>query len=349
MVVRSLSHHFFNETFEKKSNLKRSRNKACSKISLSAVKSNHRFQGYLIHSRENLFSHHYKKPKSNRMNEEIEAAAGSITGYTEKGIELLMEYGPKVLLAIIVLIIGLRFVGAVTKMVGKLMEKSEVDPTLRPFLLNMLSWFLKALVLISVAGMVGIETTSFVAILGAAGLAVGLALQGTLANFAGGVLLLIFKPFKVGDVVEAAGHLGIVEEIQIFVTKMTTFQNRVIIIPNGILSNGSLTNYSAKDTLRVDMTFGISYDADIKKAKDIFNNILDSDPRVLTDPEKTVAVSELADNSVNFVVRPWVKSEDYWGVYFDVHEQVKLQLDDAGIGIPYPQRDVHVYNHGTEK
>lgn len=283
------------------------------------------------------------------MNEELEAAAGNLTTYTEKGIELLMEYGPKLVLAIVVLFIGLRIVGSVSKMVGKLMEKREVDPTLRPFLLNLLTWTLKALVVISVAGMVGIETTSFVAILGAAGLAVGLALQGTMANFAGGVLLLIFKPFKVGDVVEAAGHLGIVEEIQIFVTKMKTFQNRVIIIPNGILSNGSLTNYSAKDTLRVDMTFGISYDADIKKAKEIFNNILDSDPRVLIEPAKTVALSELADNSVNFVVRPWVKSEDYWGVWFDTHEQVKLKLDEAGIGIPYPQRDVHVYNHNVEK
>lgn len=283
------------------------------------------------------------------MNEELEAAAGNLTTYTEKGIELLMEYGPKLVLAIVVLFIGLRIVGSVSKMVGKLMEKREVDPTLRPFLLNLLTWTLKVLVVISVAGMVGIETTSFVAILGAAGLAVGLALQGTMANFAGGVLLLIFKPFKVGDVVEAAGHLGIVEEIQIFVTKMKTFQNRVIIIPNGILSNGSLTNYSAKDTLRVDMTFGISYDADIKKAKEIFNNILDSDPRVLIEPAKTVALSELADNSVNFVVRPWVKSEDYWGVWFDTHEQVKLKLDEAGIGIPYPQRDVHVYNHNVEK
>jgi len=283
------------------------------------------------------------------MNEELEMATENVSAYADMGMNLIMEYGPKVLLAIIVLLVGLRIVNGISKMVKKLMEKRDVDETLRPFLTNLLSWTLKALLLISVAGMVGIETTSFVAILGAAGLAVGLALQGTLANFAGGVLLLIFKPFKVGDVIEAAGHLGAVEEIQIFVTKLKTFQNRVIIIPNGILSNGSLTNYTAEDKIRVDMVFGIAYDADIKKAKEIFNDILDKEPLVLDDPERTVAVSELADNSVNFVVRPWAKTEHYWDVHFNVHEQVKLRLDEAGIGIPFPQRDVHVYNHSVSE
>jgi small conductance mechanosensitive channel len=279
------------------------------------------------------------------MNEQMEMATSSMSEYGQMAMDLLMEHGPNVLLAIVVLLIGLRVVNAFTKMLKKLMEKRNVDETLRPFLSNLLNWTLKALLVVSVAGMVGIETTSFVAILGAAGLAIGLALQGTLANFAGGVLLLIFKPFKVGDLIEAGGHLGVVEEIQIFVTILKTLQNRVIIIPNGILSNGSLTNYSAEDTLRVDMVFGIAYNADLKKAKEIFNDILDKDGRVLAEPARTVAVSELADNSVNFVVRPWVKTEDYWDVYFNIHEQVKLRLDEAGIGIPFPQRDVHVYNH----
>ncbi len=279
------------------------------------------------------------------MNEQMEMATNSMSEYGQMAMDLLMEHGPNVLLAIVVLLVGLRVVNAFTKMLKKLMEKRNVDETLRPFLTNLLNWTLKALLVVSVAGMVGIETTSFVAILGAAGLAIGLALQGTLANFAGGVLLLIFKPFKVGDLIEAGGHLGVVEEIQIFVTILKTLQNRVIIIPNGILSNGSLTNYSAEDTLRVDMVFGIAYNADLKKAKEIFNDILDKDGRVLAEPARTVAVSELADNSVNFVVRPWVKTEDYWDVYFNIHEQVKLRLDEAGIGIPFPQRDVHVYNH----
>ena len=283
------------------------------------------------------------------MNEELEMATSNVSAYAEMGMDLITKHGPSVLLAIIVLLVGLRIVGSITKLVKKLMEKRGVDETLRPFLSNLLSWTLKALLIISVAGMVGIETTSFVAILGAAGLAVGLALQGTLANFAGGVLLLIFKPFKVGDVIEAAGHLGVVEEIQIFVTKLKTFQNRVIIIPNGILSNGSLTNYTAEENIRVDMVFGIAYDADIKKAKEIFTDILAKEPLVLDDPESTVAVSELADNSVNFVVRPWTKAEHYWDVHFNVHEQVKLRLDEAGIGIPFPQRDVHVYNHSISE
>lgn len=281
------------------------------------------------------------------MEEEILKSTETVQAYTEKAIELIMVYGPKVVLAILTLLIGLRVIKVITRTSKKGMERKEMDPTLRPFLTNLLNWSLKALLIISVASMVGVETTSFVAVLGAAGLAVGLALQGTLANFAGGVLLLAFKPFKVGDVIEAGGHTGTVEEIQIFVTKLKTFQNRQIIIPNGAISNDSITNFSAKDTLRCDFTFGISYDADIKKAKEIFNNLLESDPRVLDDPAHLVAVSELADNSVNFTCRAWVKAEDYWGLYFDITERVKLELDAAGIGIPYPQRDVHIYNHNS--
>ena len=185
---------------------------------------------------------------------------------------------------------------------------------------------------------------SFVAIIGAAGLAVGLALQGTLQNFAGGVIILILRPFKVGDYIEGSGHAGTIKEIQIFNTVMLTPDNKKIIIPNGGLSNASITNYSAQPTRRVDMVFGIGYDDDIKKAKELLETIVTGDERVLKDPIHQIAVSELADSSVNFVVRPWVNAADYWDVYFDMHEKIKLEFDKAGISIPFPQRDVHIYN-----
>ncbi len=191
----------------------------------------------------------------------------NVNVWADKAMELIMDFGPKVVSAVLVLLIGLRIIKMITRQTGKLMEKRDVDPTLRPFLSSMVNWGLKALLFISVAGMVGIATTSFVAVLGAASLAVGLAFQGSLANFAGGVLILVFKPFKVGDLIEAQGHIGTVEEIQIFVTKIVTVQNRVVILPNGALSNGSLTNYTAKENVRVDMTFGISYSYDIARAK----------------------------------------------------------------------------------
>lgn len=265
--------------------------------------------------------------------------------YSDKAIELLMEYGPKVVLAIVLLLVGLRIINAAVKAIGKGMHKRNVDETLRPFLVNILNWGLKALLVISVASMVGIETTSFVAVLGAAGLAVGLALQGTLANFAGGVLLLVFKPFKVGDLIEAAGFLGEVEEIQIFITKINTPQNRQVIIPNSVLSNGSLTNLSAKGFVRVDLTVGISYNSNIKVAKDLLLKVMQDHSMVLKDPAPFVGVAELADSSVNLAVRPHCKPEDYWDVYFDITEAAKLTLDENGIEIPFPQRDVHLYKH----
>ena len=267
----------------------------------------------------------------------------NINAYTAKAIELIMAYAPKVVLAIITLIVGLWLIGLITKITRKSMEKTKADKTLIPFITNLISWVLKVLLLISVASMVGIATTSFIAVLGAAGLAVGLALQGSLANFAGGVLILIFKPYNVGDLVEAQGHLGVVKEVQIFNTILLTPDNKRVIIPNGAVSNGSIVNYSAEGLLRVDLVIGIAYESDIPKAKEVLRKIMADHELVLDDPQSTVAVSELADSSVNLVVRPWCKTGDYWKVYFDITEQAKVNLEDNGITIPFPQRDVHLF------
>jgi len=212
-------------------------------------------------------------------------------------------------------------------------------------LLGLISVILKVMLIISVASMIGIQMTSFIAVLGAAGLAVGLALQGSLANFAGGVLILFFKPYKIGDFIDASGFMGSVKEIQIFNTILKTPDNKTIIIPNGTLSNASITNFSTEETRRVDMTFGIGYSDDIQKAKNILESLLKNDSRVLNDPAYMIVVSELADSSVNLVVRAWCNSADYWNIYFSMQERVKLEFDKQGISIPFPQRDVHVYNH----
>ncbi len=266
----------------------------------------------------------------------------TIEHLTQSAMDLVLSYGPKLLLAIITLIIGFAVIKRVMKVLENGLERSDVEITLRRFLINLGGVLLKALVIISVASMVGIETTSFIAMLGAAGLAVGLALQGSLANFAGGVLILFFKPFKVGDLIEAQGYLGVVKEIQIFVTILTTLDNRRVIIPNGLLSNGCLTNLNAEPQRRVDMTFGISYGDDVLKAKQILQDVIAQDSRVLSDPASEVYVKEHADSSINMLVRVWVKPEDYWGVFFHMHEQVKLVFDREGITIPFPQRDVHM-------
>jgi len=261
---------------------------------------------------------------------------------TSKVMGMLVEYGPKLLLAILLLAIGLRVVKLLVKVTMKGIAKTSTDETLRRFLGNLLSWVLKVMLFISVASMVGIETTSFVAVLGAAGLAVGLALQGTLANFSGGVLCLLFKPYKVGDLISAQGELGVVKEIQIFTTILTSPQNKTIIIPNGAMMNGNITNLSAEGKTRIDLTIGISYDGDIRKAKQVLMDIMEADGRVLKDPAPFVGVSELGDNAVNLAVRPWAAPADYWGVYFDTLEKGKLALDEAKIGIPFPQMDVYV-------
>ncbi len=259
--------------------------------------------------------------------------------------ELLAVYGLKVLAALAILIIGRILAGWVKKLVAKMMGRSEVDPIVIGFVSSIVYVALLAFVVIAALGQLGIQTTSFIAILGAAGLAIGLALQGSLSNFAAGFLLIIFRPFKVGDFIEGAGTSGIVENIQIFTTTMRTGDNKVVIVPNAKLLDDNIVNYSSKETRRVDLTVGVSYDADLGEVKRILNDIAASDDRVLTDPAPQIAVSELADNSVNLVMRLWAKTGDYWGVYFDTTEAVKLRLDEAGIGIPYPQRDVHLYEH----
>ncbi|MDX1451653.1 MAG: mechanosensitive ion channel [Oleiphilaceae bacterium] len=259
------------------------------------------------------------------------------TAYT-----MLMTYGPKLVLAILVLIIGLWIIN---KVVGGMRSNltQRVDATLGQFGASLVSVILKAVLLISVASMIGIETTSFIAVLGAAGLAVGLALQGSLANFAGGVLILLFKPFKVGDVLDAQGYIGTVKEIQIFNTILKTGDNRIVIIPNGALSNSSMVNINKEATRRVDLTFGIGYEDDIDKAKTVINNVIASDSRILKEIDPLVVVSELADSSVNFTVRVWVNTPDYWAVYFAMHETMKKEFDNNGISIPFPQQDVHLH------
>lgn len=264
--------------------------------------------------------------------------------YIEKGTTMAMEYVPKLALALATLIIGYIIINAFIRFLTKTLSKRKVDPTLVPFMVTLINIALKAMLLISVASMVGIETTSFIAVLGAAGLAIGLALQGSLANFAGGVLILMFKPYKVGDVIEAQGFIGIVKSIEIFNTIMNTFDNKKIIIPNGAISSGAITNFTAEDIRRVDMEFGIGYGDDIKKAKEVLTSLIEAETRILQEPAPPfLAVKELGENSVNFVMRVWSKADDYWGIYFDMQENVKLTFDKEGISIPFPQRDVHLY------
>ncbi|MFI1744414.1 mechanosensitive ion channel family protein [Thalassobellus sediminis] len=264
---------------------------------------------------------------------------------TEKWIELALQYGLKIIGAIVIWIIGSWVIKKLIKTTEKVMSKRDYDESLQKFLLNLLSWILKIVLIVVVLGTMGVETTSFAALLAAAGLAIGMALQGSLGNFAGGVLIMIFKPIKIGDLIEAQGELGVVKEIEIFTTKLTGLSNREIIIPNGSLSNGTIINYTTEGTRRVDLTFGVSYDADIKKTKEVLMNVLTSHPKVLKTPAPTVNVSELADSSVNFAVRPWCNAEHYWDVYFDVTENVKEALDAAGIEIPYPHQ-VEIHKEG---
>lgn len=257
---------------------------------------------------------------------------------TEKGVEFAIEYGLKVLGAILIYIIGSWVIKKMIRAAQKIMAKKELEVSLQKFLLNLLSWTLRILLILAILAKLGIETTSFAAILAAAGLAIGMALQGSLGNFAGGVLIMIFKPFKIGDLIQAQGEMGVVKEIEIFTTKLIGVTNREIILPNGALSNGNIINYSTEGTRRVDLIFGVSYDSDIKQTKEVLLNVLKSNSKVLNTPEPTVNVTELADSSVNFAVRPWCKSEHYWDVYFEITENVKLALDKAGIEIPYPHQ-----------
>lgn len=261
--------------------------------------------------------------------------------YIDMIMDLLATYGLKVLMAIIVLVVGLFIIGRFSKWFRNILGKREVDPALANFLAPLFSILLKVMLFISIASMVGIATTSFVAVLGAMGLAIGLALQGALGNFAGGVLLLLFKPFRVGDVITAQGHTGKVEEISILVTHLVTPQNRLVIIPNGPLASNDIVNLTAKSVLRVDVSIGIGYGENIQAARDVLMKVMTDHPKVLTDPAPAVKVAELADSSVNLKLLPFAKTADFWDVFFDLQEQGKIALDQAGIEIPFPQRVIH--------
>lgn len=262
----------------------------------------------------------------------------------EKIYDWILVFGPKVIGAILVLIFGLWIIKMLTRGFRKILTKRKIDTSLQPFLVSLINILLKTLLVITVISMLGVEMTSFIAILGAAGLALGLALSGTLQNFAGGVMILIFKPFKVGEFIEAQGYSGIVKEIQVFNTVLNTPDNKVIIMPNGGLSTISLINFSRLETRRVDFTFGIGYQDDIDKARKVIQSVLVKNDKILKDPANLVVVSELGDNSVNFTVRVWVITADYWEVFFDTTEKVKKAFDKEGISIPFPQRDVHLYS-----
>ena len=259
--------------------------------------------------------------------------------------ELFSVFGLKILAAIAVFVLGKWVAKFLKNLSIKLMTKSKVDPTLVSFLGHVIYIALLTFIILAALGQLGIQTTSFIAVIGAAGLAIGLALQGSLSNFAAGVLMIIFRPFKVGDLIEAAGVLGAVEEIQIFTTQIVTPDNRAVIIPNAKLTGDNIINYTAKPKRRVDLVAGVSYTDDIDKVKSVIADVLNKDDRILKDPSPTIGLLEMADSSINFVVRPWVKPEDYWGVYFDINENIKKRFDSEGITIPFPQRDVHVYKH----
>ncbi|MGB3466388.1 MAG: mechanosensitive ion channel domain-containing protein [Cyclobacteriaceae bacterium] len=269
---------------------------------------------------------------------------------SEYSSDIMQVYAPRlvsaalsVLAAILVLIIGIWIIRKIVNSVTKRMVKKNIDPSLVPFLSSIINIGLYTLLIITVIGLIGIEMTSFIAVIGAAGLAVGLALQGSLANFAGGVMILIFKPFKVGDYIDGAGHSGTVNSIQIFHTILKTPDNVTIVIPNGNLSNNSIKNFSTEPRRRVDNVFGIAYGDDVEKAYEVLKSIIDADTRILRDPEPFMAVSELADSSVNIVTRSWVNSADFWAVKFAMIKDVYEKFDKAGLSIPYPQMDVHVH------
>lgn len=264
--------------------------------------------------------------------------------YRDQLIELAVFYAPKLLMAIIALVIGFWLVNMFRKGVAIYFERKDFDISLERFLLSFISVPLKIMVMISVAGMVGFEVTSFIAVLGAATLAIGMALSGTLSNFAGGVMLLLLRPFKVGDVIEAQGYTGKVEEVQIFATVLKTPDNKTIIIPNSPLSSGNIVNYSTEPTRRVDLVFGVGYEDDLKLAQQTIEAVIAKSDKVLQDPKPFVAISDLADSSVNFTVRLWAKSEDYWDLYFFMQSGVKQAFDERNISIPYPQRELHIVN-----
>ena len=279
------------------------------------------------------------------MNELDVAAIGEFdwAGLLDTVQNLGADFGLKLIVAVVIFYVGRIAARLLTKTLRKLLQKQEVELILETFVCNLVYWVVMLFVIIAAINHVGIETTSLIAVMGAAGLAVGLALQGSLSNFASGVLIVIFRPYRVGDFVEAAGIAGSVLEVQILTTILKTGDNKQIIVPNSQIMGSIITNYSANDTRRVDLTIGVSYDDDLDKVRHTLQGLIDADERILKDPECLIAVSALADSSVNFVVRPWVKSGDYWGVTFDLTEAIKKRFDQEGISFPFPQQDVHLY------
>jgi len=264
--------------------------------------------------------------------EQMEAVFAAVSGF---GLQLLA--------AIAVFVIGRWVVKKLTNLLERSMTRANTDPTLVGFFRNIVYFGLLTMVVIAAVSQLGIQTTSFIAVLGAAGLAIGLALQGSLANFASGVLMIIFRPFKAGDFIDAGGTTGTVEEIQLFTSRLRTPDNKVIIIPNSQITAGTITNFSARDTRRLDLVFGVSYEDDLDEVKRVINEVLAEESRLLDDPEAVIGVLNLGDSSVDFAVRPWVKADDYWGVFFDLQEAMKKRFDREGISIPFPQQDVHLY------
>lgn len=274
--------------------------------------------------------------------------ADFITRYWDYFTTVLMEYSPRLISAAIIFAVGWTFIKLIKKLIMSVMVKREMEPTLSKFLADILIWTLKILLFVTVISRLGVENSSFVAIIGAAGLAIGLSLQGSLANFAGGVLIIMFKPFKVGDFIEAQGVMGTVKQIQIFVTQLSTTDNQTIFVPNGALSNGTIINYTFATTRRADLTIGISYSSNIKLAKELALEVMLNHPKVLKDPKPIVLVRDLADSSIDLAVRPWSKLEDFFEMRSDILEQIKLKFDENGVTIPFPQRDVHI-NYLNEK
>ncbi|GIZ07857.1 mechanosensitive ion channel family protein [Flavobacterium sp. UMI-01] len=256
----------------------------------------------------------------------------------ESAIGYIEKYGLPVLYALLIYLVGSWVIKRITRMFKTVMTQHNYDESLQVFLFNLLTWALKIFLIIMVISTLGVETTSLAAVIAAAGLAVGLALQGSLSNFAGGVLIIMFKPYKIGDLIEAQGVLGVVKQIEIFTTKIITPESKLAIVPNGAMANGNIINYTAEGKMRVDLTIGVGYGEDIKKTKAVLLEVLVSNPKVLEDPAPSVSVSELADSSINFAVRPYTAPENYWDVYFTTLENCKIALDKAGIEIPYPHR-----------
>lgn len=262
-------------------------------------------------------------------------------------VDWLSQFGLKLVAALVVFFIGKWLARKISNLLKRGMQKADTDPTLIGFVGNITYFGLLTMVIIAAVGQLGVQTTSFIAVLGAAGLAIGLALQGSLANFAAGVLMIIFRPFKAGDYIEAAGTAGSVEEVQLFTTTLKTPDNKIVIIPNAQVTADTITNYSARDTRRLDLVFGVGYGDDLDKVKRVIWEVLNEESRLLKDPEPVVAVLNLGESSVDFAVRPWVNSSDYWGVFFDLNEKMKKRFDQEGISIPFPQRDLHVYQHAS--